>query len=133
MPEIKGVPPIKKTHITAIGTMGIRLVIRPQYIDLPALIYERVDWYSPQNKEKVQTIRRYYQAITSLFGGDHAVYADERITNKYFQFPNIYDTTALGRFEQTLITRYGTTKKTLFDYAHGKYPKYYIDHFTDIK
>ena len=132
MPEIKG-KIIQKTNIAAIGAMGMRLVIRPQYIILPPLIYERIDWYSPQNKEKVKTIRSYYHAIISLFGGDHAIYVDEKIGNKYFPSTDNFDKSALSTFEQTLITRYGITKKSLFDYAHGKYPKYYIDHFTDIK
>ena len=124
---------ISKTHITAIGSTGIRLVIKPQYILLPSLIYERVDWYSPQNKEKVQSLRSYYKTLISLFGGDHAVYVDEKIFNKYFPSTSIYDKSALTTFEQSLITRYGTSTKTLYDYSHGKYPKYYIDHFTDIR
>jgi len=34
--------------------------------------------------------------------------------------------------EQLLINHFGASKKTLFDYQNGKYPKYYIDRFGDI-
>jgi hypothetical protein len=132
-PEIRGVPEIPKQYIVSMGPMGLRIVIRPQHIILPSIIYEREDWYSPHNKEKIKIIRSYYHSVISLFGGDHAVYVDEKIINKYYPSKDDFDTSALPSFEQALITQYGSSKKTLFDYAHGKYPKYYIDNFSDIK
>lgn len=110
-PVIKGLPKIPKINIVSIGPMGLRFVIRPQHIILPAIIYERADWYSPQNKEKVQKIRSYYHSIISLFGGDHAVYADEKVIKKYFPSTKNDDTSALPSFEQALIKQYGTSKK----------------------
>jgi hypothetical protein len=122
-----------REHILTIGPMGMRLVFTPHHIILPSVIYERVDWYSPTNKEKVQSIRSYYYAIINHFGGDHALYVDERITDK-FDFPqDNLEGSAMEAFEQSLIGHYGKIKKSMFDYAHGKYPKYYIDTFNDIK
>ena len=131
--EMKGIPEIPKCHVVSIGPMGLRLVIRPEHIILPSIIYEPVDWYSPLSKDKIQIIRSYYIKIISLFGGDRAIYVDEKIFNKYYPDTDDNDTSALPSFEQALIKQYGTSKKTLFDYAHGKYPKYYIDNFTDIQ
>jgi hypothetical protein len=127
-PDIPGVRNFPKKNITAIGTMGMHIVFTPEHIILPPLFYERLGWYSPLHKEEVQLIRSYYFTLVKHFGGDHALYVDDRIVKKYYS-RNI----PLKDFEQTLITRYGTSNKSLFDYTHGKYPKYYIDHFTDIK
>jgi len=132
-PNIKSLPEIAKEHIVSLGPMGLRFVIRPDYIILPAIIYEPVDWYSPLNKEKVQIIRSYYHTVISLFGGDHALYVDTDILNKYFPSKKKSDNAALISFEQSLVKRYGTPEKNLYEYPHGEYPKYYIDHFTDIK
>ena len=122
-----------KKNILTFGPMGMRIVITPQHIILPSIIYERIDWYSPQNKEKVEAIRQYYNTVINHFGGDHALYVDEGITKKYDYSEHKPKESTLGEFEQWLIARYGTNKKTLLDYAHGEYPKYYIDHFPDLK
>jgi hypothetical protein len=128
-PYIPSIQKVVKIHIVAIGQMGMRIVFTPQHIILPSIIYERIAWYSPSNKEKVQAIRSYYCTIINHFGGDHALYVDTRIHNKYPFPPSSSGSLTLSAFEQALIERYGTTKKTLFDYPHGKYPKYYIDKF----
>jgi hypothetical protein len=108
------------------------MVFTPHHIILPSIIYRRIDWYSPANKEQVKIIRSYYKTVIRHFGGDHALYVDERIRKKY-GFPSPANgKPALNTFEQTLITKYGISKKSLFDYTHGKYPKYYIDTFNDI-
>ena len=61
------------------------------------------------------------------------MYVDERITRKY-SFPQSKDgVSALNIFEQSLIARYGTSKRTIYDYAQGKFPKYFIDTFADLK
>jgi hypothetical protein len=111
----------------------MRIVFTPEHIILPSTIYERIDWYSPRNKEQVQAWRSYYYLVINHFGGDHALYVDERIVNKYYTSHHQPATVTLAAFEQTLISHYGSTKKTLFDYPHGKFPKYYIDTFADIK
>jgi hypothetical protein len=121
-------PGVPKTRVVLFGPMGIRFIATPHYLILPSIIYDRVEWYSPDNKDEVQIVRSYYKALINLFGGDHALYVDEKIINKHY--PN---KSTLNAFEQILISKYGTAKKTMFDYAHGKYPKYYIDLFTDIK
>jgi hypothetical protein len=121
----------KHKHITAIGQFGISMTFTPSHIILPSYIHERIDWYSPPNKEKVQAHRLYYFTIIKQFLGDHALYVDERITRKYYEGIKPSEI-ALKTFEQTLIEHYGTSKKSLFGYPHGKFPKYYIDTFPDI-
>jgi hypothetical protein len=111
----------------------MRIVFTPGHIILPSTIYERVEWYSPNNKEQVQSWRSFFHSIITHFGGDHALYVDEQIINKHFDIYHKPASTALAAFEQTLVSQYGTSTITLFDYPHGKYPKYYIDNFTDIK
>ena len=120
-----------KDNVVTFGPMAMRIVINPTHITLPSSLYEPVEWYSPENKEKVQAWRSYYKTIITHFGGDHVLYVDERKTDKYFHTkvkPNEY---ALEAFEQTLISKYGKTKKSLFDYPQGKFPKYYIDYFGE--
>lgn len=122
----------KISNILSIGPMGMSIIFTPEYIILPSTIYVREDWYSPNNKDKVQAWRSYYFEIITHFGGDHALYADQRVVNRHYVSLHKSEITAFAAFEQTLIEHYGVAKKTLFDYPHGKYPKYYIDHFTDI-
>jgi hypothetical protein len=62
----------------------LRLVITPRYIILPKVVYKRIDWYSPLNKEIVHILRSYYFSIIKHFGGDHALYVDERKESKYY-------------------------------------------------
>jgi len=124
---------ILERNIVSIGPLGMRIVFTPEYIILPSTIHERVEWYSPHNKEQVQSWRTFYYSIITHFGGDHALYVDEKITNKHYDTHHQPANTALAAFEQTLISLYGSSKKTMFDYLHGKYPKYYIDSFMDIK
>jgi hypothetical protein len=111
----------------------MRIVFRPEYIILPSTATERVDWYSPYNRERVQIWRSYYYSIINHFGGDHSLYVDERVMRKYYNDFHEPAHTALTAFEQTLTTKYGPQKKSLFDYNHGKFPKYYMDTFADIK
>jgi hypothetical protein len=121
-----------KEHVVSIGPMGLHLVITPHHIMLPAVVYERVDWYSPRNKDIVQIIRYYYHSIISHFSGDHALYVDERKTEKYYDYDILVNGSALIAFEQALITRYGIVRKPIFSYSYGKFPKYYIDTFADL-
>jgi hypothetical protein len=111
----------------------MRIVFTPGHIILPSTIYERVEWYSPRNKEQVQSWRSFFYSIITHFGGDHALYIDEQIINKHYDIYHKPASTALAAFEQTLISQYGTSTKTLFDYPHSEYPKYYIDTFMDSK
>ena len=132
-PGLPNAHKILNKNILSIGPMGMRIVFNPEHIILPSTIYERVEWYSPHNKEKVKSWRIYFYSIITHFGGDHAIYVDERIIDKYYDIHHTPANTALAAFEQTLIAQYGSSKKSLFDYPHGKYPKYYIDTFTDLK
>jgi hypothetical protein len=116
---------IEKQNIFAFGPLGMHFFITPTYMTLPEIIFARIDWYSPNNKEKVQEVRNYYHSIIKVFGGDHVTYADERIWQKYFEED-------VSLFDQTLISKYGINKKPLFSYPHGKCPRYYIDTFNDL-
>jgi hypothetical protein len=124
---------LPEKNIVSIGPLGMRIVFTPGHIILPSTIYDPIEWYSPNNKEQVQSWRIFFYSIVSHFGGDHALYVDERIINKHYNTNHKPANTALAAFEQTLISQYGTSNKTLFDYPHGKYPKYYVDTFIDIK
>jgi hypothetical protein len=119
-----------KKHIVTFGPMGLHLVITPHHIKLPAVVYERGAWYSPQNKETVQTLRSYYHTIINHFGGDHALYVDECLVDKYFNDKHLVDGSALNAFEQTLIDHYGPIKQPMFSFTANKLPKYYIDPVT---
>ena len=127
-PEVRKFP---KVNVVTFGPMAMRIVFTPNHIILPSSLYKAVEWYSPENKEKVQEWRSYYKTIITHFGGDHALYVKERISDNYYDTkvkPNEY---ALRAFEKTLISKYGETKKSLFDYPEGKFPKYYIDYFGE--
>jgi len=131
MPTVYKFP---KVNVVSIGPMAMRIVFTPNHIILPSSIYEPVEWYSPDNKENVQAWRSYFYAIITHFGGDHALYVDDRKSDKYYKKAKVKpDISALNSFEQSLILRYGETKKSMFDYPQGKFPEYYIDSFADIK
>jgi hypothetical protein len=123
-PRLSGDPSYLKKNIVSFGPMGMRIVFTPEYIILPSSIYQRIEWYSPNNKDKVQIWRSFYSSIVTHFGGDHALYVDERVVNKHYNTRQ-----PLTAFEQTLKTTYGAPRKTLFEYRHGEYPKYYVDEF----
>jgi hypothetical protein len=130
-PGFEHMKKITDRHVVTIGPFAMRIVFTPEYIILPSNLYERVDWYSPNNREKVRLWRTYYKLVINHFGGDHALYVDERVMNKYYNHHAPPDT-ALASFEETLVAKYGTSKKSIFDYPHGKFPKYYIDTFPDM-
>ena len=122
----------KYPSISLLGPMGMFLFFHPEYIELPPVICDRVDFYSPYNAELVHITRTYYHAIITLFGGDHALYVEDRkFQRNYKTLPNPFDT--LPSVEQYFIKRYGLNKKPLTKYSHGKYPKYYIDDFEDLQ
>jgi hypothetical protein len=126
----QGVRNFPKQNVVTFGPLGMHLVITPHHIKLPTVLYELADWYTPLNKETVQILRTYYQSVITLFGGDHALYVNEPIFDKYYTYKKQINGSALTAFEQTLKDRYGPNKKPLFSYTPGKYPKYYIDTFT---
>jgi hypothetical protein len=130
---VPGICKIPKIHIVSIGPMGMRLVITPDHIILPSTILGPADWYSPENKEKVMAWRNYYYAIIKLFYGDHALYVEERTADNHYRIVHKPKGASLGIFEDYLVSRYGTPEKSMFDYPQGKFPKYYIDIFSDIK
>jgi len=130
--KIPGVRDFPKEHVVSIGPMGLRLVITPNYIILPTIYTNPVDWYSPHNREKVHIIRSYYFAVIKLFEGDHALYVDDKKSSKFLDNKKVVDGSSLTAFEQVLFTRYGTVDTSLYSFPLGKYPKYYIDTFTDL-
>jgi hypothetical protein len=132
-PDLSGVRKSPEKNIVSLGPLGMRIVFTPGHIILPSTIYGRIDWYSPNNKEQVQSWRSFYYSIITHFVGDHALYADDQIINKHYNTHHKPASTALAAFEQTLISQYGTSTNPLFDYLHGEYPEYYIDNFSDIK
>jgi hypothetical protein len=119
-------------RVVTFGPMAMRVIFTPYYIRLPSVLYEPDEWYSAKYKKDVNAIRNYYKAVIACFGGSYGLYMTERTSDKFYQteipfFGNSEDT-----LEQQLISHFGTSKKTLFDYQNGKYPKYYIDKFGDI-
>jgi hypothetical protein len=119
-----------KKNILFIGPMALNIVFTPHHIMLPAVVYEPLAWYCPQNRELVQIIRSYYHAIINHFGGDHALYVNERIADKYYSKNSVVNGSALTAFEQTLKTHYGPVKKPLYTFTPQKLPKYYLDPVT---
>jgi len=121
-----------RNHIAVIGVLGMPVWFNPHYIILPPLMTNRENWYSPRNAKLVKVIRSYYCSIVHQFGGDHALYIDERMFNKYYDRVRKTGGSRLKAFEEILTERYGINKKLIDAYKHGKYPKYYIDYFTDV-
>jgi len=120
-------PEVCEDRIVSIGPLAMRLVITPDHIMLPSILYYEADWYSPKNKDVVQSIRSYYREMIKMFSGDHALYVKENIADNHFEAHF-----SLHDFEQYLMTRYGAINTKLFAFGDGKYPKYYIDTFDDI-
>ena len=131
-PAIASIRNFHTRNISLIGPLAMNILFTPNHIFFPSFIRGRTDWYSPLNREKVQAHRSYFYTVINQFGGNHALYVDERIEKKFNYPSSKSNDSALADFEQALIARYGTNKKTIFDFPHGKYPKYYIDYFTDI-
>ena len=120
-------------RIIAFGPMVMRIILVPNHIILPSILYDREGFYSPQNKMKVHEIRKYYYRIISLYGGDRAIYVDDRVVNK-FNFPaDDFKSSVFKNFENELVERYGENRKHIYSYAQGKFPRYYIDTFDDLK
>jgi len=119
-------------RVVSFGPMALRIIFTPHYIRLPAVINEPAEWYSAENKTVVNAIRNYYKAVIDCFGGSYALYMLERTSDKFYQREMPFFGTSADTLEQQLIRHYGASKKTLFDYKDGKYPKYYIDRFGEI-
>ena len=111
--------------------MTLHLVFTPHVIFLPPVLYEHIDWYSPENREFVNIIRSYYFSVVKLFGGDHVLYADERLWEKYYPDSGTMNGSALTEFEMTLQVYNGKCKKPFYAYKSGKYPRYYVDRFEE--
>jgi hypothetical protein len=129
-PPRPGVMSFQKENIVTFGPMGMHLVITPQHIKLPGILYEKAEWYSPLNKETVQILRTYYHTIINQFGGDHALYVNERIVDKYYNDEDLMDSSTLAAFKQNLLDRYGPIKKPMHGFTPSKLPKYYLDPVT---
>jgi len=119
-------------RVVTFGPMGMRIIFTPHYIRLPSILYEPVEWYSANYKKDVNAIRNYYKTVIDHFGGSYALYITERTSNKFYQKEMPFFGNSEDALEQQLISHYGRSKKTLFDFKNGKYPKFYIDRFADI-
>jgi len=124
--------PIKDKRVVTFGLMAMRVIFTPHYIRLPSILYEPEQWYSAENKTNVNAVRNYYKTVIDHFGGSYALYITERTSDKFYQKEMPFFGNSEDALEQQLISHYGKSKKTLFDYQNGKYPKYYIDNFEDI-
>jgi len=129
IPSIQG---FLKDRIVAIGPMCMHMVITPHHIKLPEIIYNKIIWYSPGNREKIQAIRSYYYSIIEHFGGSFALYATEHLWQKYFIANDFLGASTLFSFKEVLKSKYNTNKKSIYNFPHGKYPHYYIDTFNDF-
>jgi len=116
-------------RVVVFGPMAMRIIFTPHYIRLPSIIFEPVDWYSAENKKDVNAIRLYYKTVIEHFGGYYSLYITERTSDRFHRPGLPFFGASQLTLEQQLINHYGTSKKTLFDYKNGKYPKYYIDRF----
>jgi hypothetical protein len=119
-------------RVVTFGPMGMRIIFTPHYIRLPSVLYEPLEWYSAENKKEVNALRNYYKTVIDQFGGSYALYMTERTSDKFYQKEIPFFGISEDTLEQQLISHFGKSKKTLFDYQNGKYPKYYIDRFGDI-
>jgi len=97
-------------RILTMGPLGISMLLRPHYIDLPGLISDRIEWYSPYCKELVQAIRSYFYTVISHFGGKFALYTDNRNWNNLWEDDTIVNGSALVGFEHTLKAKYSKIK-----------------------
>jgi len=119
-------------RVVTFGPMGMRVIFTPHYIRLPSILYESEQWYSADYKKEVNDIRLFYKTVIAHFGGSYGLYMTERISDKFYQKAIPFFGNSEVTLEQQLISHYGKSKKTLFDYQNGKYPKYYIDRFENI-
>jgi len=62
-----------------------------------------------------------------------SLYATERLWQKYFVVNDSLGDSTLFSFKEILKSRYGTNKKSIYNFPHGKYPHYYMDTFNDLK
>ncbi|MCL2186943.1 MAG: hypothetical protein FWB86_14000 [Treponema sp.] len=121
-----------KDHVNTVGPLCMHIYITPEHIELPVIFYLPYAWYSQENIEKIKVIRSYYNSIIKRFGGTHALYTFEHYWQKYYDYDNFVNGSVLLGFEETLKTKFGEKKKSLFSCKQGKFPKYYIDTFSDI-
>jgi len=124
--------PLFDNRVVTFGPMAMRVIFTPHYIRLPEVLYEPEEWYSTENKKDVNAIRNYYKTVIDHFGGSYGLYMTERTSDKFYQTEIPFFGTSEDTLEQQLISHFGASKKTLFDYSNGKYPKYYIDKFGDM-
>ena len=119
-------------RVVTFGPLAMRVIFTPYYIRLPSVLYEPDEWYSAKYKKDVNAIRNYYKAVIACFGGSYGLYMTERTSDKFNDDETPFFGISENTLEQRLVNHFGASKKTLFDYQNGKYPKYYIDRFGDI-
>jgi hypothetical protein len=108
------------------GPYGFLLRISDPYIEFLAPIYNRHDWYSPDNSRDVAEWRSYFRQITVLLGGKVVLYITTAYFEKYHAFFRDMDTSFTQKLE-TLKTKHGVINKPFTAYGNGKYPRYFLD------
>jgi hypothetical protein len=121
----------KRKVIAAIGPYGLMLRISDTYMEFIAPIYNRTEWYSPDNTVTVTVWRNYFKQIITLMGGNEALYITQAYFDKYHPFFQDMNTTFSQKIE-TLTKKHGPINKPFTHYGNGKYPRYFLDNFTNL-
>jgi hypothetical protein len=123
--------PDKRKVFAIIGPYGLMLRISDTYIEFMTPIYSRPDWYSPDNAQSVIEWRRYFKQIITLLGGSQALYITQAYFDKYHDFFRDLNISFAEKIE-TIIKRHGAVNKPFTYYGNGKYPRYFLDTFTNL-
>jgi hypothetical protein len=113
------------------GPCGFLLRISDPYIEFLAPIYNRHDWYSPDNSRDVAEWRNYFRQITVLLGGKVVLYITTAYFEKYHVFFRDMETGFAQKME-TLKTKPGIINKPFTAYGNGKYPRYFLDNVENF-
>jgi hypothetical protein len=121
----------KRKVIAVVGPYGLMLRISNTYMEFLTPIYNRTEWYSPDNSVTVTEWRKYFRQIITLLGGSEALYITQAYFDKYHPFFQDMNTTFSQKIE-TLIKKHGPINKPFTHYGNGKYPRYFLDDFTKL-
>jgi hypothetical protein len=114
-----------------IGPYGLMLRISDTYIEFITPIYNRPDWYSPDNAKAVAEWRKYFKQIITLLGGSEALYITQSCFGKYHAFFRDLSMSFTEKIK-TLQKKHGVNKIPFTGYGKGKYPMYFFDDFTGL-
>jgi hypothetical protein len=77
----------------------------------------------PQKQQTVMIWRKYFYTVITHFGGEKTVYITDKQVDKYYHIKNIAPEKTLALLVDTLISQYGLSKNSVFDFSNGKYPQ----------